>query len=177
MSALWAAVGVGLGALVRNQVFAIVGLFAWVFVVEILALPVPAGRGPVRTRRRGHRDDRRHRRRLLGTPALRAGRRRGARRLCSRVRAGGRARDEPARRHLGGRRAQRIEHQRIRCCTPHDCGWFPRQIAGGRQTASAWGSRPAFAAFWPPARSSCANRRATRPQGTSRWGVPPAPQR
>lgn len=36
MSALWAAVGVGLGALVRNQVFAIVGLFAWVFVVEIL---------------------------------------------------------------------------------------------------------------------------------------------
>ena len=36
MSALWAAVGVGIGALVRNQVFAIVGLFAWVFVVEIL---------------------------------------------------------------------------------------------------------------------------------------------
>ena len=37
MSALWAAIGVGLGALVRNQVFAIVGLFAWVFVVEVLA--------------------------------------------------------------------------------------------------------------------------------------------
>ena len=36
MSALWAAFGVGLGALVRNQVLAIVGLFAWVFVVEIL---------------------------------------------------------------------------------------------------------------------------------------------
>jgi hypothetical protein len=36
MSALWAALGVGIGALVRNQVFAIVGLFAWVFVVEIL---------------------------------------------------------------------------------------------------------------------------------------------
>jgi hypothetical protein len=36
MSALWAALGVGLGALVRNQVAAIVGLFAWVFVVEIL---------------------------------------------------------------------------------------------------------------------------------------------
>jgi len=37
MSALWAAIGVGFGALVRNQVFAIVGLFAWVFVVEVLA--------------------------------------------------------------------------------------------------------------------------------------------
>jgi ABC-2 type transport system permease protein len=36
MSALWAALGVGIGALVRNQVFAIVGLFVWVFVVEIL---------------------------------------------------------------------------------------------------------------------------------------------
>ena len=36
MSALWAALGVGMGALVRNQVFAIVALFAWVFVVEIL---------------------------------------------------------------------------------------------------------------------------------------------
>jgi ABC-2 type transport system permease protein len=38
MSALWAALGVGLGALVRNQVAAIVGIFAWVFVVEILVL-------------------------------------------------------------------------------------------------------------------------------------------
>jgi ABC-2 type transport system permease protein len=38
MSALWAALGVGLGALVRNQVAAIVGLFAWVFVVEIIVL-------------------------------------------------------------------------------------------------------------------------------------------
>jgi ABC-2 type transport system permease protein len=36
MCALWAACGVGVGALVRNQVAAIVGLFAWVFVVEIL---------------------------------------------------------------------------------------------------------------------------------------------
>jgi ABC-2 type transport system permease protein len=36
MSALWAALGVGLGAVVRNQVLAIVGLSAWVFVVEIL---------------------------------------------------------------------------------------------------------------------------------------------
>jgi ABC-2 type transport system permease protein len=36
MAARWAACGVGLGALLRNQVVAIVGLFAWVFVVEIL---------------------------------------------------------------------------------------------------------------------------------------------
>jgi ABC-2 type transport system permease protein len=36
MSALWAALGVGIGAVVRNQVVAIIGLFAWVFVVEIL---------------------------------------------------------------------------------------------------------------------------------------------
>lgn len=36
MSALWAALGVGMGALVRNQVFAIVALFAWVSVVEAL---------------------------------------------------------------------------------------------------------------------------------------------
>jgi ABC-2 type transport system permease protein len=35
-SALWAALGVGIGAIVRNQVATIVGLFAWVFVVEIL---------------------------------------------------------------------------------------------------------------------------------------------
>jgi ABC-2 type transport system permease protein len=36
MSALWAAAGLGLGALVRNQVLAIVGLFAWIFIAEIL---------------------------------------------------------------------------------------------------------------------------------------------
>jgi ABC-2 type transport system permease protein len=36
MCALWAAAGLGLGALVRNQVPAIVGLFVWVFVVEVL---------------------------------------------------------------------------------------------------------------------------------------------
>jgi ABC-2 type transport system permease protein len=38
MSALWGAVGVGLGAVVRNQVAAIVGLFAWVFVAETVLL-------------------------------------------------------------------------------------------------------------------------------------------
>jgi ABC-2 type transport system permease protein len=36
MSALWAACGVGVGAVARNQVVGIVALFAWVFVVEIL---------------------------------------------------------------------------------------------------------------------------------------------
>ena len=36
MSALWAACGVGVGAVVRSQVLAIVGLCVWVFVVEIL---------------------------------------------------------------------------------------------------------------------------------------------
>lgn len=34
--ALWGAIGVGLGAVVRNQVGAIIGLLAWVFVVENL---------------------------------------------------------------------------------------------------------------------------------------------
>jgi ABC-2 type transport system permease protein len=45
MSALWAALGVGLGALVRNQVAAIVGLFAWVFVVEVLVFQYLPGLG------------------------------------------------------------------------------------------------------------------------------------
>ena len=45
MSALWAALGVGLGALVRNQVLAIVGLFAWVFVVEVLVFQYWPGVG------------------------------------------------------------------------------------------------------------------------------------
>ena len=34
MSALWAAIGVGVGAVVRNQVFAILGLSVWAFLVE-----------------------------------------------------------------------------------------------------------------------------------------------
>jgi len=45
MSALWAALGVGFGALVRNQVFAIIGLFAWVFVVEVLVFQYLPGAG------------------------------------------------------------------------------------------------------------------------------------
>jgi ABC-2 type transport system permease protein len=36
MSAFWAALGVGLGALVRSQVVAIVGMFVWVLVAEVL---------------------------------------------------------------------------------------------------------------------------------------------
>jgi ABC-type transport system involved in multi-copper enzyme maturation permease subunit len=36
MTALWAALGVGLGALVKNQVLAVIGLIAWAFVVDNL---------------------------------------------------------------------------------------------------------------------------------------------
>ena len=45
MSGLWAACGVGIGALVRNQVFAIVGLFAWVLVAEVLLFQYLPGVG------------------------------------------------------------------------------------------------------------------------------------
>jgi ABC-2 type transport system permease protein len=34
MTALWAAFGVGLGALIKNQVFAVIGLIVWVMVVD-----------------------------------------------------------------------------------------------------------------------------------------------
>lgn len=50
MSALWAALGVGLGAVLRNQVLAIVGVFTWVLVVELLlaqSLPGLARFAPV----------------------------------------------------------------------------------------------------------------------------------
>ena len=49
MSALWAAAGVGLGELVSDEVAGIVGLFAWVFVVEILLFQYLPGVEPVRT--------------------------------------------------------------------------------------------------------------------------------
>jgi ABC-2 type transport system permease protein len=35
-TALWAALGVGLGAVIKNQVFAVIGLIAWAFVVDNL---------------------------------------------------------------------------------------------------------------------------------------------
>lgn len=38
MTAIWAALGVGVGAVVRNQVFAVVGLIAWVMIVDNLLL-------------------------------------------------------------------------------------------------------------------------------------------
>ena len=46
MTALWAALGVGFGALIKNQVFAVIGLIAWAFVVDNLlqALVPDAGR-------------------------------------------------------------------------------------------------------------------------------------
>ena len=36
MAPLWAALGGGVGALVRNQVFALIGLLSWILMVEIL---------------------------------------------------------------------------------------------------------------------------------------------
>ena len=50
ITALWGAIGVGLGALLRNQVGAIIGLLAWGFVVEnlLFGLVPDVGRlGPV----------------------------------------------------------------------------------------------------------------------------------
>lgn len=50
ITALWGAIGVGLGALLRNQVAAIIGLLAWGFVVEnlLFGLVPDVGRlGPV----------------------------------------------------------------------------------------------------------------------------------
>jgi hypothetical protein len=43
MTALWAELGVGLGAIIKNQVFAVIGLIVWALVVEnILYGLVPA---------------------------------------------------------------------------------------------------------------------------------------
>jgi hypothetical protein len=36
MMALWAALGVGLGAVIKNQVFAVIGLIVWAFVIDNL---------------------------------------------------------------------------------------------------------------------------------------------
>ena len=43
-SALFAAIGVGLGALIRNQVGAIIGALGWIFLVEPLLGSSPASR-------------------------------------------------------------------------------------------------------------------------------------
>jgi ABC-2 type transport system permease protein len=45
MSALWAALGVGIGAVVRNQVLAIVGVSVWAFLVETLLYQLLPGVG------------------------------------------------------------------------------------------------------------------------------------
>jgi len=44
-AALWAALGVGIGALVRNQVGALVGLCAWMFLVESISSSFVPGFG------------------------------------------------------------------------------------------------------------------------------------
>jgi ABC-2 type transport system permease protein len=36
MTALWAALGVGLGAVIKNQVFAVIGIIVWAFVIDNL---------------------------------------------------------------------------------------------------------------------------------------------
>ena len=56
--ALWGAIGVGLGAIIRNQVGAIIGLLAWGFVAEnlLFAFVPSVGRfAPVHAARRPHR--------------------------------------------------------------------------------------------------------------------------
>jgi ABC-2 type transport system permease protein len=45
MTAAWAAIGVGLGALVRNQVFAVIGLIVWAMVIDNLLVNLVPGIG------------------------------------------------------------------------------------------------------------------------------------
>jgi ABC-2 type transport system permease protein len=50
MTAAWAALGVGLGAVVRNQVFAVIGLIIWTMVIDNLLralIPSIGGYTPV----------------------------------------------------------------------------------------------------------------------------------
>ena len=45
MTALWAAMGVGIGAVVRNQVFAVIGVIVWAFFVDNLIRALLPGAG------------------------------------------------------------------------------------------------------------------------------------
>ena len=100
---LWAALGVGLGALVRNQVGAIVGALIFTFVGEPLLGILPAGIGDAiqkygavgRLQRAREPRDGEHRRRAGPGP-----RRAAARRLRARVRRRGHPGAAPARRHV-----------------------------------------------------------------------------
>jgi ABC-2 type transport system permease protein len=81
-TAIWGGIGVGLGAILRSQVAAIIGVLAWAFVAENLLFAFLPGIGPLRpyprrrcTDRSRHRappsrDARRPRRRRLGSRAL-----------------------------------------------------------------------------------------------------------
>ncbi len=41
MTALWAAMGVGIGAVVRNQVFAVIGVIVWALLVDLIRALLP----------------------------------------------------------------------------------------------------------------------------------------
>jgi ABC-2 type transport system permease protein len=45
MTALWAAMGVGIGAVVRNQVFAVIGVIVWAFFIDNLIRALLPGAG------------------------------------------------------------------------------------------------------------------------------------
>ena len=103
MSALWAAPASGSAALVRNQVAGIVGLFAWVFVVEILLFQYLPGVGRYAPGGCRNGDDGRHSRRHVDAPALRARRRRLLAGYAIVLVAAGALGHQSPRRHLGPR--------------------------------------------------------------------------
>ena len=133
MSALWAALGVGLGALVRNQVAAIVGLFAWVFVVEILVFQYLPGvgryaPGAAGTAMTGDTVGNSSVHLLSGT-----GWRRRALRLRGRFRSGGGIGDQSTGRHLGRAGHGTQQRTRTRCEDPG-----PGQISCGTDRPGGW---------------------------------------